>query len=92
MLNYLEQLRKKPLHYRKRVAVITAAVIMGVIVLIWLSTLNFGDGESVIDSKAVAEELKPLEQIKESFGIFYASIKEMSSEFFSVGTSSPASK
>ena len=87
MFNYLEQLRKKSLYYRKRLAVITAAIVTGLIVLIWLSTLNFGTGESVVDEKAVAEELKPLKQIKESVVDFYSSVKEMGSELFGVASS-----
>lgn len=88
MLDYLEKLRKKPLYYRKRVAVITAGAITFIILVIWYSTLNFDMGADVVSSKAVPDELKPLQQIKAGVLDFYAILKETSSEFWSVATSS----
>lgn len=87
MFEYLEQLRQKPIYYRKRVATITTVAITVVIVLIWLSTLNFGTAEK-IDSQNVAEALKPLQQIKASVVDFYSSVKEMSSALFEAATTS----
>ncbi|KKU67308.1 MAG: hypothetical protein UX89_C0016G0011 [Parcubacteria group bacterium GW2011_GWA2_47_16] len=92
MMEYLEHLRKKPLHYRKRVAVLIASTITVLILLIWLSTFNFVSDTNVLDSKTIAEELKPLEQIKASVIDFYASLKEMSSVLFEVPTSSVPNK
>src|SRR3989338_20762 len=88
MLDYLEQLRKKPLYYRKRVAVVGSTAISVIILLIWLSTFNFGMMANIIDSKAIAKELKPLQPIKARVADFFTSVKEMSSAFFEVATSS----
>lgn len=81
MLEYLEQLRKKPLSYRKRIVVFTATAATAVIVIVWLSTLNFSPSDS-IDSEKLSEDLKPFEEIKENIGNFYASVKDISKNIF----------
>ena len=88
ILDHLEKLRKKPLYYRKRVAIMTASGITFVILMIWYSTLSFDVGTDAVSSKAIAEELRPFQQIRASFADFYSTVKEMSSGFFSVDTSS----
>lgn len=92
MLDYLEQLRKKPLYYRKRVAALTTTVITAVIIVVWFSTFNFERVENVLDSKAMAEELKPLQHIKASVADFYSSVQQMGAMFFESATSSFSDK
>ncbi|MDO8482464.1 MAG: hypothetical protein Q7S86_01435 [bacterium] len=92
ILDYLEQLRKKPLYYRKRVAVLIASAITVVILIIWYSTLSFDTVKDVANSKTMAEELKPIQQIKASVVDFYSTVKEMSSGFFNTSTSSPSGR
>ena len=87
MFNYLEQLRKKPISYRRRVAVLLAAAVTALILLVWLTTLNFGSEDSV-DSKSLASDLKPFEEIKTSVVNFYDSVKGATQNLFDLGTSS----
>ena len=84
MLEYLEQLRRKPLHYRKRVAVVATSFITGVILLIWFTTFNFGAGENALDSKSLAEELKPIQQIKESASAVFSTLKQTGYQLFDI--------
>jgi hypothetical protein len=91
LFNYLENLRKKPIAYRKRVAVFGAAILSGLIFLIWLSTFNAGMA-NIADPKTVSEDLKPFEEIKSNIVSFYNSVKEASGNLFGSSASSSVSK
>ena len=82
MLDYLEQLRNKPLSYRKRVVVFVATAATAVIVIVWLSTINF-DASDAVDPKKLSEDLKPFEEVKENIGSFYDAVKGISQNIFS---------
>ncbi len=82
MLNYLEQLRKKPLHYRKRFLFLSTTVITLIIFLVWLSTFNFSSSVSPDDSAAVASQLKPIDEIKTNIVSFYETVKKIGGEIF----------
>lgn len=88
MFDFLEQLRRKPLAYRKRLAVFGATALTAVVVVVWLSTWSGFDSGAAIDSKAASEQLKPLEEIKNSIGTFYDSIKTMSAGIFNPSATS----
>jgi len=87
MFDFLEQLRRKPLAYRKRLAVFGATALTAVIVIVWLSTWSLDTGMA-IDSKVASEQLKPLEEIKNSIGDFYDSVKTMSAGIFNPSATS----
>ena len=87
MFDFLEQLRRKPLAYRKRLAVFGATALTAVIVIVWLSTWSLDTGMA-IDSKVASEQLKPLEEIKNSIGDFYHSVKTISAGIFNPSATS----
>lgn len=77
MLEYLEQLRKKPLSYRKRFLALTTTGITAVIVILWISTFGVGFGESV-SPKLTEDNLKPIEELKTGMSSFFAAVKDVS--------------
>lgn len=73
MLNTVEKLREKPEAHRKRVAFIVAAIIAGIIFIVWLSVIGAKFGQSA-------------EVVKEQEGAsLVAGVKEGFSEVFEVG-------
>ncbi len=86
MLQYLEQIRNKPQSYRKRVAVIASSIFTGLIILIWISTFSV-ETAKVVDSKEMASEFAPFQEIKESTVLFFSSLKQMAVSSFSVSSS-----
>jgi len=82
MLDYIENLRRKPLAYRKRVLFLATSVITGLIVLVWLSTLNFNYNFNGEEEVAIEEQLKPVDEIKTNIVSFYDSVKKMSADIF----------
>ncbi|MBI2475980.1 MAG: hypothetical protein HYV67_01945 [Candidatus Taylorbacteria bacterium] len=82
MFNYLEQLRKKPLAYRKRVLLFTTAVITGVIFIVWLSTFDLNLKVSDADSAALAKQLRPIDEVKTNIVSFIDSVKKISADIF----------
>lgn len=82
MLNYLKQLRRKPLYQRKRIMFASASVITAIIFLFWLATFSAGVRFGDDDGEAIEKELRPISEIKESVGSFYQSVKAMSREIF----------
>lgn len=94
MLDYLEHLRKKPLHYRKRVLLFTTGCLTGAILIIWISTLHFDNPSAAIDSAAADKAFGPIEEVKTSIVSLYGSTKEVlqavgASFFGTDATSSP---
>ncbi len=85
MFDYLENLRKKPIHYRKRVAFLTATIITAIIVGVWISTQNFAMSEEV-DSKALSDDFKPIEEIKNNVASFIETVKKMGADIFGSAT------
>ncbi len=82
MFDYLEQLRKKPVAYRRRVVAFSSISLTALIVLVWLSTISFR-ADQISDSKVVKDELKPFQEIKDSIGAFYTSLTEAGTRLFS---------
>ena len=71
MWDYIDKLREKPHHHRKRIAVGTSAAITSVVFLAWLSTFSISPvlpvGFASEQQAAVAEGISPFALIKESF-------------------------
>ncbi len=82
MFDFIENLRHKPLAYRKRVLLLVTTVITGLIILIWLSTLNFNSSIGDMDGTVIEEQLKPIGEIKKSAVSFFDSVKKMSADIF----------
>jgi hypothetical protein len=88
--DYLEQLRKKPVAYRKRVAFFGSVALTVLIFMIWLSTWSAGTVPPA-DSKDFWGDLKPIEEIKNSTVSFYSSVVKAGSDLFGgFGSSSPS--
>jgi len=90
-LDYVENLRKKPIAYRKRFAIFGAAIITGLIFLIWLSTWS-ASTVNVADPKAISEDLKPFKEIKTNIVNFYDSVIQAGTSLLGGQASSSASK
>ncbi len=86
MFDFLEQLREKPLYYRKRVALLATTALTGLIFLVWVSTLDFTSNMTAIDGAAVENDLKPIDEIKTNIGSFYDSVKGLSAGLYASGT------
>jgi hypothetical protein len=82
MFNYIEQLRKKPIAYRKRVLLLTTSILTGLVVLIWLSTFSLNLGSTDVDSAVIKDQLKPIDAIKTNAASFFDTIKSMSVSIF----------
>ena len=92
ILDLIEKLREKPVAYRKRVVFFVASVLTGLIVVVWLSTLDYRFDASENNTATIEKQLRPFEEIKTTIGSFYTSIKQISSEFFGgAGTSTATS-
>lgn len=85
MFNYLEQLRKKPLAFRKRVLLVTTCTLTGIIALVWISTFNVRLDTSETDIAVIENQLKPIEEIKTNIGGLIDAIKTMSAGVFGSG-------
>ncbi|MCR4311461.1 MAG: hypothetical protein NUV54_02765 [Candidatus Taylorbacteria bacterium] len=81
MFDYLEQLRNRPYGERKKVAVLGASIVTGVIVLVWISTFSVRSSKP-IDTVALQEELRPFQEIKESAKAIFPQIKEVAGALF----------
>lgn len=66
MLDFLEHLQKKPIHVRKRIALVVSIFITVIILILWLSIQSVNAPSHPIDGKALEEDLKPLNEIKKS--------------------------
>jgi len=91
MLDYLEQLRKKPLTYRKRVLLFTTTIITAVIFVIWFSTFDSNINVSETDSAALEKQLRPIDEIKTNVVSFIDSVKKMSADIFGGGATTSSS-
>ncbi len=87
MFDYIEQLRKKPIMARRRLAILLAVGLTAVIIVIWVSTLDFG-GTGAQDTQTVSTDLAPFEEIKTSLSVFYDSVKTMAEGLFSQAATS----
>jgi len=68
----IEKLQKKPEAYRKRVALATAFIIIGIIIFVWLTTFNLPKTNNAEIKKVAA----PFSFIKEDILNFYGFFKE----------------
>ena len=91
MFDYLEQLRKKPVAYRRRVVALTTTALTALIVIVWFSTLSFRVN-AVVDPKTLDNELKPFQEIKANIGNFYDSVVEVGTNLFSPSATSTSEK
>ncbi len=66
IFDYLEHLRKKPVHYRKMVAFVWSVVITLAILLFWLSAQTTQIPSASKTVVSLEEELEPLNEIKKS--------------------------
>ncbi|MES2087485.1 MAG: hypothetical protein V4467_00675 [Patescibacteria group bacterium] len=91
MFDYIEQLRKKPLAYRKRFLLIVTTSITGLIFLIWVSTFNFSFDQPV--QSLEEEQSGPISEIASNISSFFTVIKKLGSEMFAGdATTSPDQK
>lgn len=65
MWDFLDRLREKPESVRFQIAIVTAALITGVIVLIWFSSFSLQFG--LADEEKTQEEPSPLEGVTSGF-------------------------
>jgi hypothetical protein len=63
MFDFLDNLRKKPETVRTRIAIITAGICTGIIVILWLPVV-FGRFENL---REMPGNINPVNEIKESF-------------------------
>ncbi len=82
IFDLIEQLRKKPLAYRKRVLLLSTTIITGVIFVLWLSTFDLNINVSETDSMAVEKQLRPIDEIKTNVVSFVDTVKKMSADIF----------
>ena len=75
MFDFLEKLRQKPEAVRVRYAVIFAALVTGLIFLVWLSVLGVRLSNSPA-SDAVLQGSSPFGTLKESVGSFFEAGRE----------------
>ena len=80
MFEYLEKIQKKPLYYRKRVLVVATVSLTSIIALVWFITVDFN--LDPVDPKALADDLRPVSEIKSSIGSFFDSAKNIGVKAF----------
>ena len=78
ILDIIEKIQKKPLYYRKRVLLLSTTVITGAIAVIWFVSFDFN--LNPVDPESVAEEFRPLSEIKASFISFVGVAKKIGTE------------
>jgi hypothetical protein len=74
---YIEKLREKPVHHRKRIAYGTSAVITALIAFVWVTSYTFLNGTPSTTTQQVAQTDKtnsPFDVIKESVASAYGAI------------------
>lgn len=84
MLDYIEQLKKKPLSYRKKVLVIVTTTVTGIIFLVWASTFNFSFNTSTAE---IENQLSPINEIATNASSFFTTVKKLGSQLFGGETS-----
>jgi cytoskeletal protein RodZ len=82
MLKFIEKLREKPRHVKKRFAMLFSLSFAGVIFLMWFFVVypNFID-ESERESKALESDLSPMSAISDMFYATFLSFKSDASTF-----------
>lgn len=91
MLDYIEQLRKKPVAYRKRFLLVFTTTITGIIFMIWATTFDFNLSPS--SSPVVEDGLGPISEIETNVSSFFTTVKKLGSEMFGgESTTSPSQK
>lgn len=86
MLEHLEQIRRKPLHVRKMILVVTTSVITGIIFAVWLfywipslKNISHEENSAAISASAgqapTALLLENLKSLKNSFSSGFSEIK-----------------
>ena len=87
--DFIEQLRKKPIAYRRRVLLFTTSIITGVIFIVWIFTFDSSVKAIPTDGAAVARQLQPINEIGANISSFIHTVKSMSAGIFGkVATSS----
>ncbi|MSU55246.1 MAG: hypothetical protein EXS46_01750 [Candidatus Taylorbacteria bacterium] len=82
ILDLIENLRKKPVAYRKRVVFVLSTVITIIILTFWLGTFNYRFGGNETSPELSQEGLKPIQEIKSSISNFIDSVKKIGSNVF----------
>ena len=67
--------------YRRNVVFVTTTTLTVLIIILWLATFSWGTPETA-DSKTLANDLKPFEEIKSSVATFYTTITGATKSLF----------
>jgi len=81
-VDFIEQLRKKPIAYRRRVLLFSTSIITGIIFIVWLFTFDSSVKAIPTDSAASATALQPLSEIETNVGSFIDTVKTMTAGIF----------
>lgn len=83
MYQYIENLRKKPDHHKKKVALLAAGVVTGAMFIAWASVIFPSNTQAILASaetanqSAVEQSPSPFESLKASVGSAIESIKSL---------------
>jgi hypothetical protein len=75
IFKFIEKLQKKPEAARRKILLMTVFAIMGIIVIVWLTTFKAG-----VATKNETETNRPFDSIKEDFKDFYGFIKNVTTK------------
>lgn len=76
MLSLLSKLQRKPERVRQRIAIAASAVITGIIVVIWLTTLRSSIGEPVSSVRTSDKDTGPFQALTEQLSTFFLDASE----------------
>jgi len=71
MLNYIEKLQKKPEHVRRSALHAIVLVIMGIIVLVWISTLTIRFSNTETEPTSTQSTASPISVLKSMSSSFW---------------------
>jgi len=74
MLKYIERLQKKPEPVRRMVLLISVAVVMAVVIIIWLSTLSVRFSPEVRNVESDLDTPSPFSVVKDNATDFYSNL------------------
>ena len=81
LFSFLDSLRKRPLHSRRFIALVSALTITGVISLTWFVFLFYGRESAPLLSGIPLESIQaPFDDLQESVQASLSSLKEISGE------------
>ncbi|HBV01745.1 MAG TPA: hypothetical protein DEF00_05205 [Candidatus Taylorbacteria bacterium] len=76
MLFLISKLQRKPERVRKKIAFVASAIITGIIVIIWLTSLSVATPETSSKSALSGDDVGPFQALTENLSVFFLDASE----------------